>query len=101
MEISEIEKAILAIDVLSDKIKARGESLDDESLLAISSCLGLFLTSAACGDLKEFLIHINDFREKKVREIEEEVEDFLRERETGKKVTDSEKILRKIKLNGN
>jgi hypothetical protein len=47
--------------------------------------------------LPNFLNYVNDFREKKIRENLDEMEDIVREMETGKKVTPTEKIA-KMKL---
>ena len=52
------------------------------------------------GDLKSFLDHINDFRERKIQESLEEIENLRIELTTGRKVTSTEKIAR-MKLSTN
>jgi hypothetical protein len=95
MNLSEHEKAILAIESLAAQIGDRGEALKDQILLNIAADLQLFMISASMGDLKSFLEHVNDFREKKIQENLEEMENIRMEIETGKKVTETLKIARK------
>jgi hypothetical protein len=94
MKLSEHEKALLAIESLSQQIGDRGLELGDQVLLNIASDLQLFMISAISGDLNSFLDYVNDFREKKIRENLEEIENLRRELETGRKVTPTEKIAR-------
>lgn len=94
MKLSEHEKAIMAIEALSQQIGDRGLELGDQVLLNIASDLQLFMISAISGDLNSFLDYVNDFREKKIRENLEEIENLRRELETGRKVTPTEKIAR-------
>jgi hypothetical protein len=94
MKLSEHEKAIIAIESLSQQIGDRGLELGDQVLLNIASDLQLFMISAMSGDLNSFLDYVNDFREKKIRENLEEIENLRRELETGRKVTATEKIAR-------
>ena len=100
MNLSEHEKAILAIEALSQQIGDRGVELEDQMLVNIAANLQLFMISAMTGDLKSFLDHINDFRERKIQESLEEIENFRIELTTGRKVTSTEKIAR-MKLSTN
>ena len=100
MNLSEHEKAILAIEALSQQIGDRGVELKDQMLVNIASNLQLFMISAIAGDLPSFLNHINDFREKKIRESLDEIENLRIELTTGRKVTATEKIAR-MKLSTN
>jgi len=95
MNLSEHEKAILAIEALATQIGDRGEMLKDQVLLNIAADLQLFMITAMMGDLNDFLNYVNDFREKKIQENLEEMEDIKAEMETGKKVTPLQKIARK------
>jgi hypothetical protein len=95
MNPSEHDKAILAIEALAQRIGQRGEEIEDQGLLNIASNLQLFMISALAGDLGDFLNYVNDFREKKINEMEEELKYLLREQMTGKKVSTIEKIARK------
>jgi hypothetical protein len=95
MNPSEHDKAILAIEALAHRIGQRGEETEDQGLLIIASNLQLFMISAMSGDLGDFLNYVNDFREKKINEMEEELKYLLREQMTGKKVSTIEKIARK------
>lgn len=97
MNLSEHEKALLAIESLAQQIGDKGIELRDQVLLNIASDLQLFMITAMAGDLPSFLNYVNDFREKKIQENLEEMEDIVREMETGKKVTPTEKIA-KMKL---
>lgn len=94
MKLSEHEKAIMAIEALSQQIGDRGLELEDQVLLNIAADLQLFMISAISGDLNSFLDYVNAFREKKIRENLEEIENLRRELETGRKVTPTEKIAR-------
>ena len=94
MKLSEHEKAIMAIEALSQQIGDRGLELEDQVLLNIASDLQLFMITAMAGDLNSFLDYVNDFREKKIQENLEEIENLTRELETGRKVTPTEKIAR-------
>ena len=94
MNLSEHEKAILAIEALSQQIGDRGVELEDQMLVNIASNLQLFMISAMTGDLPSFLDHINDFRERKIQESLEEIENFRIELTTGRKVTSIGKIAR-------
>lgn len=94
MKLSEHEKALLAIEALATQIGERGINLKDQVLLNIASDLQLFMITAMAGDLPSFLDHVHSFREKKIKENLEEMEDLVREIETGKKVTSTEKIAR-------
>jgi hypothetical protein len=100
MNLSEHEKAILAIEALSQQIGDRGVELKDQMLVNIASNLQLFMISAIAGDLPSFLNHINDFREKKIQESLDEIENLRIELTTGRKVTATEKIAR-MKLSTN
>jgi hypothetical protein len=100
MNLSEHEKAILAIEALSQQIGDRGVELEDQMLVNIASNLQLFMISAITGDLPSFLNHINDFREKKIQEGLDEIENLRIELTTGRKVTATEKIAR-MKLSTN
>jgi hypothetical protein len=100
MNLSEHEKAILAIEALSQQIGDRGVELEDQMLVNIASNLQLFMISAIAGDLPSFLNHINDFREKKIQESLDEIENLRIELTTGRKVTATEKIAR-MKLSTN
>ena len=93
-DLSEHEKAILAIESLAIQIGDRGLELDNQILLNIASDLQLFMISAISGDLANFLNHVHSFREKRIQENLDEMEDLVREMETGKKVTPTEKIAR-------
>ena len=95
MNLSEHEKAILAIESLANQIGDRGNQLKDQVLLNIASDLQLFMITAMMGDLKDFLNYVNDFREKKIQENLEEMEDLRMEMRTGKRVTPLQKIARK------
>ena len=95
MNPSEHDKAILAIEALAQRIGQRGEEIEDQGLLNIASNLQLFMISALAGDLGDFLNYVNDFREKKINEMEEELKYLLREQMTGKKVSTIENIARK------
>lgn len=101
MNLSEHEKAIIAIEALASQIGQRGEELDDQVLLNIASDLQLFMVSALHGDLNDFLDYVNSFREKKIKEAEEFLEDLVMENLTGKKITDSKKVLRREQLREN
>lgn len=92
--LSEHEKALLAIASLAQQIGDRGLEIEDQVLLNIASDLELFMISAMAGDLGNFLNYVNDFREKKIRENLEEIEDIRRELLTGKKISSTEKIAR-------
>jgi hypothetical protein len=94
MNLSEHERAILAIEALAQRIGENGEALNDQILINIASNLQLFMIAASVGDLGSLMDHINSFREKKIRENNEEIEDIRRELETGKRVTPTEKIAR-------
>ena len=94
MKLSEHEKAIMAIEALSQQIGDRGLELEDQVLLNIAADLQLFMITAMAGDLNSFLDYVNGFREKKIRENLEEIENLRRELETGRKVTPTEKIAR-------
>ena len=94
MKLSEHEKAIMAIEALSQQIGDKGLELEDQILVNIAANLQLFMISAISGDLKGFLNYVNDFREKKIQENLEEIENLRRELTTGKKVTPTEKIAR-------
>ena len=94
MKLSEHEKAIMAIEALSQQIGDRGLELEDQVLLNIAADLQLFMITAMTGDLNSFLDYVNGFREKKIRENLEEIENLRRELETGRKVTPTEKIAR-------
>lgn len=94
MKLSEHEKALIAIEALACQIGDRGQELKDQVLLNIAADLQLFMISAMVGDLNSFLDHVNAFREKKIQENLEEMEDLRREIETGKKVSSTEKIAR-------
>ena len=100
MNLSEHEKAILAIEALSQQIGDRGVELEDQMLVNIASNLQLFMISAITGDLPSFLNRINDFREKKIQESLDEIENLRIELTTGRKVTATEKIAR-MKLSTN
>ncbi len=95
MNLSEHEKAILAIESLANQIGDRGNQLKDQVLLNIASDLQLFMITAMMGDLSDFLNYVNDFREKKIQENLEEMEDLRMEMRTGKRVTPLQKIARK------
>jgi hypothetical protein len=95
MNLSEHEKAIIAIESLANQIGDRGDKLKDQVLLNIAADLQLFMITAAMGDLNDFLNYVNDFREKKIQENLEEAEDLRMEMRTGKKVTPLQKIARK------
>jgi len=97
MKLSEHEKALLAIESLAQQIGDKGIDSKDQLLLNIAANLQLFMITAMVGDLPSFLNYVNDFREKKIQENLEEMEDIVREMETGKKVTPTEKIA-KMKL---
>ena len=68
MKLSEHEKAIMAIEALSQQIGDKGLELEDQILVNIAANLQLFMISAISGDLKGFLNYVNDFREKKIQE---------------------------------
>ena len=93
MKLSEHERAIMAIEALSQQIGDRGLELEDQVLLNIAADLQLFMITAMAGDLNSFLDYVNGFREK-IRENLEEIENLRRELETGRKVTPTEKIAR-------
>jgi hypothetical protein len=95
MNLSEHEKAIIAIEALANQIGDRGNELEDQILLNIASDLQLFMITAMMGDLNDFLNYVNDFREKKIQENLEEMEDLRMEMRTGKKATPLQKIARK------
>jgi hypothetical protein len=95
MNLSEHEKAIIAIEALANQIGDRGNELKDQLLLNIASDLQLFMVTAMMGDLNDFLNYVNDFREKKIQENLEEMEDLRMEMRTGKRVTSLQKIARK------
>ena len=95
MNPSEHDKAILAIEALAQRIGERGEETEDQGLLNIASNLQLFMISAMGGDLADFLNYVHAFREKKIKEMEEELRYLLREQMTGKKASTIEKIARK------
>jgi hypothetical protein len=97
MKLSEHEKAIMAIEALSQQIGDKGMELEDQILVNIAANLQLFMISAISGDLKGFLNYVNDFREKKIQENLEEIESLKRELTTGKKITPTERIA-KMKL---
>lgn len=97
MKLSEHEKAIMAIEALSQQIGDKGLELEDQILVNIAANLQLFMISAISGDLKGFLNYVNDFREKKIQENLEEIESLRRELTTGKKITPTERIA-KMKL---
>ena len=97
MKLSEQEKAIMAIEALSQQIGDKGLELEDQILVNIAANLQLFMISAISGDLKGFLNYVNDFREKKIQENLEEIESLRRELTTGKKITPTERIA-KMKL---
>jgi hypothetical protein len=97
MKLSEHEKAIMAIESLSRQIGDKGMELEDQMLINIAANLQLFMISAISGDLKGFLNYVNDFREKKIQENLEEIENLRKELTTGKKVTSTERIA-KMKL---
>jgi hypothetical protein len=97
MKLSEHEKAIMAIEALSQQIGDKGMELEDQILVNIAANLQLFMISAISGDLKGFLNYVNDFREKKIQENLEEIESLRRELTTGKKITPTERIA-KMKL---
>jgi hypothetical protein len=99
-DLSEHEKAILAIEALAMRIGDKGEDLKDRVLLNIAADLQLFMITAMMGDLNSFLEYVNAFREKKIQENIEEMEDIKSEIETGKKVTPTRKIAR-MKLSNN
>lgn len=101
MKISEHEKALLAIESLAQQIGQRGDELEDQVLLNIASCLQLYLITALNGDLNQFMDHTNDFRDKKLKEAREALEDLLMEELTGKKVTGALKVLRRETQNDN
>ena len=94
MNLSEHEKAIMAIESLANQIGDRGNELEDQGLLNIASNLQLFMLTAVMGDLGDFLNYVNAFREKKVQENLEEMEDLMMEMRTGKKSTPLQKIAR-------
>ena len=94
MKLSEHEKAIMAIESLSQQIGDKGLELEDQVLINIAANLQLFMISAIAGDLPNFLNYVNGFREKKIQENLEEIENLRRELTTGKKVTPTEKIAR-------
>ena len=94
MNLSEHEKAILAIEALSQQIGDKGLELEDQVLINIAANLQLFMITTMAGDLPNFLNYVNDFREKKIQENLEEIENLRRELTTGKKVTPTEKIAR-------
>ena len=94
MKLSEHERALLAIESLAQQIGDRGFELKDQILLNIASDLQLFMITAISGDLNSFLDYVNSFREKKIQENLEEIENIKRELETGRKVTSTEKIAR-------
>ena len=97
MKLSEHEKAIMAIESLSQQIGDKGLELGDQVLINIAANLQLFMISAISGDLPNFLNYVNDFREKKIKENLEEIESLRRELTTGKKITPTERIA-KMKL---
>jgi len=97
MKLSEHEKAIMAIESLSQQIGDRGLELGDQMLINIAANLQLFTISAMGGDLKGFLNYVNGFRDKKIQENLEEIENLRKELTTGKKVTPTERIA-KMKL---
>jgi len=97
MKLSEHEKAIMAIESLSQQIGDKGMELEDQMLINIAANLQLFMISAVSGDLPNFLNYVNDFREKKIQENLEEIESLRRELTTGKKITPTERIA-KMKL---
>ena len=94
MELSEEEKAILAIEALANQIGERGIELKNQVLLNIAADLQLFMISAIGGDLNSFLEHVNSFRENKIKELNKELEYLKMEIITGKKITSTEKIAR-------
>lgn len=100
MNLSEHEKAIMAIESLATQIGDKGNELEDQGLLNIASNLQLFMLTAAMGDLGDFLNYVNAFREKKIQEGLDELEDLRMEIETGRKVTSTERIA-KMKLSTN
>jgi len=95
MNPSEHDKAIMAIGALAQRIGERGEETEDQGLLNIASNLQLFVISAMSGDLGDFLNYVNSFRDKKIKEMEEELRYLLQEQMTGKKASTIEKIARK------
>jgi len=95
MNLSEHEKAIMAIEALAQQIGERGINSNDQGLLNIASNLQLFMITAMVGDLESFLNYVNTFREKKIQENLEELEDLRMEIATGKKVTSIQKIAKK------
>ena len=94
MNLSEHEKALLAIESLAQQIGERGEQQKDQVLINIASDLQLFMVTAMSGDLPDFLNYVNEYREKKIKETLESIRDLQKELETGKKVTPTEKIAR-------
>ena len=94
MNLSEHEKAILAIEALSQQIGDKGLELEDQVLINIAANLQLFMITTMAGDLPNFLNYVNDFREKKIQENLEEIKNLRIKLTTGKKVTPTEKIAR-------
>ena len=92
---NELEKALLAIEALAQRIGEEGTAKGDQATINVSASLQLFMITAISGDLREFLNHIDSFRQKKIEENEELLRDLIRESLTGKKVSDFEKISRK------
>ena len=94
MEASEHEKAIIAISSLADQIGQRGEEIGDQVLINIASCLNVYMVTAICGEFNEFLEYTNNYRNLRIEEAKQAMIDLLQEEITGKKVTDTQKILR-------
>jgi hypothetical protein len=92
--LSDLEKALLAIEALSQKIGQEGSAKKDQATINVAAALQLFMISAMSDDLREFLNHIDEFRQKKIQENEQLLMDLIRESRTGKKVSDFEKITR-------
>ena len=101
MKASEHEKAIIAISSLADQIGRRGEETEDQLLINIASCLNLYLVSAICDEINDFLNYTNDYRDKRIKRAQQEIEDILHEKMTGKKITEEQKILRERITNDN
>jgi hypothetical protein len=92
--LSELEKALLAIEALAQKIGQEGSEKKDQATINVAAALQLFMISAMSDDLRDFLNHIDEFRQKKIQENQQLLMDLIRESRTGKKVSDFEKITR-------
>lgn len=94
MNLSEHEKALIAIESLARQIGEKGDQQKDQVLINIAADLQLFMITAMTGDLPDFLNYVNGYREKKIKDTLELLRDLEIEAKTGKKVTPTEKIAR-------